>query len=168
MSTELPPELEPMPYGPVTAPMVTHLHAMRPWLLFLAIMGFIGTVLLVGMALLMAVMGASIFAADGKMTSRQGMVAGLVACLVYLAVGALYGFWSLLLLSSATAVAAMTRAASVEELTAAMELTLTRQRRFWKVTGIAVIVSLVVYLGLFVVIMIVAVAAAAATGAAAS
>ena len=164
MSTEIPHEIEASPYGAVTAPMVSHLHAMRPWLLFLAIVGFIGTALVVIMALAMAVMGATIFAAQGEMSESAGMVMGVVLCLVYLAIGALYGFWSFLLLSNANAISDMKKATSVAGLMSSMEVALDRQRRFWKITGIAVIVSLVAYAGLIVIFVIIAVLAAAATG----
>ena len=70
MSTNLPPEIDPSPYGPVTASMVTHLHAMRPWLLFLAIIGFLMTALVMGGSVLVAIFGATIFSADGSMSKR--------------------------------------------------------------------------------------------------
>ena len=166
MSTEIPHEIETSPYGAVTAPMVSHLHAMRPWLLFLAIVGFIGTVLVVVMALVMAGMGATIFAAQGEVSESAGMVMGVVLCLVYLAVGALYGFWSFLLLSNANAISDMKNATSVAGLMSSMEVALDRQRRFWKITGIAVIVSLVAYVGLILIFVGIAVVAAAAAGSA--
>jgi hypothetical protein len=143
--------------------MVAHLHATRPWLLFLAILGFALTVLIVGAALLMAIMGATIFSADGSMSEGAAMAMGLGLCAVYLLMGALYGFWSYLLLANARAIGAMRGATSVAALTSAMELSLDRQRRFWKITGIAAILSIVAYGGLMVVFIAFGIAAAAAT-----
>lgn len=165
MSTNLPPEIDPSPYGPVTASMVTHLHAMRPWILFLAILGFLSTALVMGGAVLMAIFGAALFSADGSMSESAAMGMGIGLGLVYVLVGLLYGFWSYLLLSIANAVSAMKNATSVEALTTAMELALDRQRRFWKVTGIAVIVTVVVYIGAIIAIAAIAAVAAAAVGA---
>lgn len=165
MSSHLPPPLDeagPSPYGPVTASMVTHLHATRPWLLFLAILGFAVTLLILVAALFMAVMGSTVFSADGSMGEGAAMAMGLVLCAVYLITGALYAFWSYLLLSNATAIGAMRGAASVPALTAAMELSLNRQRRFWKVTGIAAIVTIVAYAGVIIALMAFGIAAAAA------
>jgi hypothetical protein len=129
--------------------MVAHLRATKPWARLVSIVGFVasGLMMLVGLAL--PFVGA---------LSREfgGAVGGVALGLVYLLIGSLYFFPSLLLFRYANAIRSLLTTGDGK----CMELALSCQRRFWRLVGIATLVVLCVYGVLLIVGVVVAIGAA--------
>jgi hypothetical protein len=121
--------------GQFSPAMVQHLRETKPWVRFLAVLGFIG----IG---LMAVVGLGF----GAMTSLAsddafGAIGGLGMAAVYLVMAALYLLPTLRLNGFATAIEKVAAGGG----TAAIEEALSEQRRFWRVVGIMMIVVMVLW-----------------------
>lgn len=143
------PDAPASPYGPVTAPMVTHLHAMRPWMMLLGIVGCIGAVMMAGVSLFLAVLSAP-FVSAGAASGASGLMGAFsIVLLAHVGLAVLVFFSSVALVKGARAIAAMRAAPSIPDLTAAMESALACQRRFWKLAGVTVLISLALQAVLF-------------------
>lgn len=119
----------------VTDDMLGSLRATRPWVMFLAILGFVGLALMV-MGSLWFIGFSTMLPANSKLPGAFGVVAGCVE----LAIAAVYFFPCFYLLRYANAIE---RIAGTGQ--AAMEQALRQQKSFWKFMGIFAIVMLVVY-----------------------
>lgn len=121
------------------------LRATRPWVLFLAIVGFIGAGLMVLLGLAMLAMGGA------RGGPGAGMPAGIG--LVYVVLAALYIWPSLHLLRYGSAITRLVRDPHMERLGVALG----HQRSFWKLVGIMTAVVLALYpIGIVVAIALVA------------
>jgi hypothetical protein len=104
------------------------LQQTKPWVTFLAILGFIGTGLIV-------VVGLGIFAMGG-----QGQLKGWMGGL-YILLGVFYLMPSLLLFRYGSSIGRLTVTRESRDLTDA----LTRQKSFWRLCGIATLVIMCLY-----------------------
>lgn len=121
----------------VTERMVAALRRTRPWVLFLAVLGFItsGFMVLLGMA--MTLMSSFM----GGMQDELGFPP-IILGLVYLFVAAIYFFPCLLLQRYASAIRELVSGGGVVALEDALE----RQQSFWRLLGILALVTIVLYL----------------------
>lgn len=129
--------------GAVSAAAVQALRGTRPWVLFLAILGILGTVLLlIGGVGMFAVHGLS-----GTMASPQmsGGVLQLMA-VAYIVFGFVYLFPTIKLFKYSAAISALSRTGDVRDLERALD----HQRGFWKFAGIMAILAIIAYAGLIV------------------
>jgi hypothetical protein len=147
------------PMHPVTPAMVLALGQTRPWVLFLAIVGFIGAGLMIvgglGVAAVMGFAGALAGSAGGEL-GGMGAAMGLGLGALYLAFGVLYLFPSLFLWRYAAGIRAMLGADPV----GGMESALRAQKSFWKFVGIAFIALLGFYALLVLAFLLIAGASA--------
>lgn len=158
MST-MPPDPAASPYGSVSPGMVAHLRATGPWVRFLAILGFIGSGLMVVLSLVMMVVGGAAMGKDLGLEGPAAFAVGLAMGAVYLFIAGWYVVFSWLLYRYASAISAMKAAPDVPTFAWAMESALHYQRRFWKVAGIVMIVMLVAYVAVIAVVFVMAVVA---------
>jgi hypothetical protein len=121
------------------------LRQTKPWVRFIAILGFIVTGFIVLGALIMLILGAGGIASGGR---GGGAAAGfgLFIALVYLLMAALYFFPSLFLNRYASHINALLSNRREDSLEAA----LAAQKAFWRLVGIIVLVVLCIYLGILV------------------
>ncbi|HSN17072.1 MAG TPA: hypothetical protein VLV87_02585 [Gammaproteobacteria bacterium] len=127
---------------------LTQLNATRPWVKFLAILGFIFTALMILVGLMFILVGTSI-PGEAGMPGSFGRIFGIV----YLILAFLYLFPCLYLIRYARAIEAIPGTGQ-----AAFEEALKNQKSFWKFVGILTIVML----GLYVLFIFVGVFAAMA------
>jgi hypothetical protein len=136
-----PPQASARGYSDIDAPLdarevpdlvLEPLRATRPWVTFLAIVGFIfsGLMGLVGLAAL----------GSGGMGSGRAKLPGEIG-LVYLVLSAVMVFPSLHLLRYGSAIARLVRDPHMERLGAALG----HQRAYWKLVGIVAAVSVALY-----------------------
>jgi hypothetical protein len=139
--------------------MVLALKQTRPWVFFLAVMGFIfaGLAVVGGLAVA-AVMGfaGSIAGMGGELGAGMGAALGLGLGALYILMGVLYFFPSLYLMRYASGIQAMLRTEPV----AGLERALAAQKSFWKFAGIALIAVLALYFLVILAVFLVAGAAA--------
>ncbi|MFT3767907.1 MAG: hypothetical protein QM820_20855 [Minicystis sp.] len=124
--------------GEVPAPIVDLLRQTRPWVMFLAILGFIGTGLMALVGLGMLGMGKM-----GNLPAGVGFV--------YIVLAVIYLFPAVRLLRYASSIGLLLRDPRMERLRVAIE----SQKSFWKLVGImtAIIVALypiAIVIGVFV------------------
>jgi hypothetical protein len=124
--------------GVMTDTIINALKKTRPWVLFLAILGFLGAALtlLVGIGAALGGMFEGVGAAE-QTPFNGGMMIGLGV--VYGAMALIYFFSSLYLLRYAGAIKRLSSSLSVADLEAA----LTQQASFWKLIGILALISIV-------------------------
>jgi hypothetical protein len=126
------------PFQAFSGAMAAHLTASKPWVRFMAVMGFIMAGLLVVVSLI------TLMAAPFMET---GPAFGAVMSLVYLLIAAVYVVPSLYLNRFASSIAVMTRGGGPRAMAEALD----HQRRFWRVAGIITIAMLCFYaLAIFV------------------
>jgi uncharacterized membrane protein len=127
--------------GVMTDTIINALKKTRPWVLFLAILGFVGAALtlLVGISVIISsVMLGKVEGIDAEIAPfGSGMMIGLGV--VYAAMALIYFFSSLYLLRYAGAIKRLSSSLSVADLEAA----LTQQASFWKLIGILALISIV-------------------------
>lgn len=124
--------------GELSAAMLDSLAKTRPWVKFLAILGFVMVGLLFLVTLGMGGYGTWLFL-DGK---REGaMVAGIA--LFYLVIGVVYIFPSRYLWRYASSIGEAMEAPSK---THAVEAALAHQKSFWKFVGIVSLISILLYI----------------------
>lgn len=117
------PGMWPMPEaGLVTAEVLRSMRETRPWVRFLAVMGFIGS-------------GLAVLGGLGMMTTVGWMG------LIYLLMAALYFFPSLYLHRYAGSISALV----ANPMTVTLEDALRHQKSFWRLTGIMTLCFLVLY-----------------------
>ena len=135
----------------VTEMAVEMLRQTKPWVMFLSVMSFIGSGLMLLGGIFMIVAGAFVPSGAAISTSALGAV--------YLPMAFLYIYPALKLWSFGGAIGRLTQSRSSMDLEAA----LAQQKSFWKFAGITTIVMMVLY-ALFVVGLIVVGVAAAGRG----
>lgn len=131
------------PVGTVTEGILEQLRGTRPWARFLSVLGFIGCGFMGLGALMMMVMPSVLDVPFG----------GFVLGLVYLVFGAVWMVPTIFLHRFASGITELLISRSTQSL----ELTLSQQRSFWRVSGII----MAAVLGLYVVGIFVAIAFAA-------
>lgn len=119
---------------------LSHLRRTRPWVLFLSILGFISSALMVVFGL--------IGGAFGAMSGEPGMA---ILIVIYPLMGVLYLFPSYFLFSYAARIRDLIADPQLNALEQAMDA----QRSFWKFIGIMMIVSLAlgIIMAIFVAIL---------------
>ena len=160
MSTQIPPD--PLPYGPVTADMVSHLRKTGPWVRFIGVLCFISAGLLILVGLASMLLGNVMFAEMAQQGGPNGAVFGVIFGVVYLVLSLLYLVWGFQINGYASGIARMKRAPDVLSLTRAMTDALDAQRRFWRLVGVIALVTLCAYAAIFVIAIIVGVIAGVA------
>jgi len=133
----------PPPIGvAVTAATIEHLRRAKPWVRFIAVMSFIGSVLLVVLGLVLAVMGSALPAMFGG-SSNPGV--GIGMGIVYLLLALLYIFPGLYLWRYANAIDSLVRYPQSLTLEEAMK----HQTAFWRFVGILSAVMIAIYAVIF-------------------
>ncbi len=133
--------------GLVPDAIVEQLRGTRPWVIFLAIVGFLFSGLLVLGGFGVTLMG---FVAPGGGKEPWVIV---LAGVFYLVFGALYVLPSVGLLRYGTSIGTLIREPRMERLGAALD----RQRWFWKLVGIMTAIMLALYpIGMIVLFVVVA------------
>lgn len=117
---------------------VETLRATRPWVMFLAILGFIGSALMV--------LGGIV----GGLAVISSNPAGLLMIVVYLVLGLVYLLPSVYLYRYASRIGLYVRDRSERSLNEA----LTAQMSFWRLVGIITLVMIVLYLGLIILVVV--------------
>lgn len=142
---------EPEEYGTLTAAMVQSLVETRPWVFFIAVLGFImaGFMVLLAIFIFAVAAFAESFASE---LGAGGVVIGAMYAAIYIVVGGLYLWISYYLYRYATAIRELQTTSS----TASMELALDSQRAFWRLVGIMT----AIYMGFMVLAMVVGLIAA--------
>lgn len=151
----------------ITDLVLTHLRRTKGWVKFIAIMAFIGAVMMVGFGAMMMIMGivggAALGAAGGAEMGLAGGFSGAIGVglgAVYAALGALYFYPGLKLWKYGTKIDALLLDRSTDTLAAALN----EQRAFWKFTGIMIIAMFVIYAVAIVAMIGVGIFSAAAAG----
>jgi len=139
-------------YGAVTAAMVQSLVETRPWVFFIAVLGFImaGFMVLLAFFIFAVAAFAQGFASE---LGAGGLVIGAMYALIYVVVGGLYLWVSYSLYRYATAIRELQTTSS----TASMEQALDSQRSFWRLVGIMTAIYMCVMVLAMIVGLIVAV-----------
>ncbi len=122
----------------VTPRIMAAMRQTRPWVTFMAVLGFIGTGLMV--------LGGIAF----MLTAPTGMPGGPAIGLVYLVVAALYGAGATLLHRYRSSIASMERGCGIDALENALE----HQKSFWRFVGITAAATLGLYGLVFVGVMV--------------
>lgn len=147
--------------GIMTDGVISAMTKTRPWVLFLAIMGFIGAGITALAAIPMLMGGALVGNVEGLEAEAgmgMGMMMGMGA--LYLVSAILYFMASLYLLRYAGAIKRLTSSLGILDLESALQ----HQASFWKLLGILTIVTLVL-LGVLLVAGIMAGSSAMLSGA---
>ena len=127
--------------GAITDTVINALKKTRPWVLFLAILGFIGAALtlLVGIAVVISsMMMGNLEGMDAEIAPfGSGRMIGVGV--LYAVMAVIYFLSALYLLRYAGAIKRLSSSLSVADLEAALE----QQASFWKLIGILVLISIV-------------------------
>ena len=133
--------------GGITPRMIELLGKTRPWVLLMAIMGFIGTGLMVIVGIVMAMMTA--LGADDAQLAGMGGILGVV----YLFIAVIYFFPCWFLMKYAGAIRNLVDGGGA----GAMEEALDRQYSFWRLVGTIMAVVMAIYALILVIGVIMAV-----------
>jgi hypothetical protein len=144
-----PPAYAAAPSGAVSEAAVELLQQTRPWVVLLSVFAFVGS----GLMVLISICVAGV-AALGPGSKGPAAIIGLV----YLPLGLLYVYPGVKLWSYGAAIQRLAGSRSVADL----EDALAQQKSFWKFSGVASIVAIVVYA--VAIVAFVALGAAAALG----
>jgi len=130
--------------GIMSERVVQSLRKTRPWVLFIAIIGFIFAALMVALSILMFIEASSMSSMQGMegMGGAEMMMGGSFMIgmgVVYILIGIIYFFLSLYLLRYAGAIKRAVNGLDVANLEAA----LSSQASFWKMAGILTLISIV-------------------------
>ncbi|MGB0847655.1 MAG: DUF5362 family protein [Thiolinea sp.] len=131
--------------GLMTDSIVTSLRKTRPWVLLLAIMGFIGTAFIIIAAVGMLFGGSMMQGMEGAGAMPGGFIYGMTA--FYFILGIIYFMASLYLLKYAGSIKRAVTGMSLADLEAA----LAQQASFWKLMGILTLISIIAVIGMMVV-----------------
>ena len=138
--SDKPPEV-PSGEGPVTPAVLAALRQTRPWVLFLAVLGFLAVALLI-------CLGGAFLVGGGLLPAQPGQPLPLPALgAVYLVLGLIYVLPPVYLWRYGTSISALLRSGAVTDL----ETALLRQRSFWRFVGILTAAILCLYLVIIVV-----------------
>jgi hypothetical protein len=135
-----PPAMAPSAPGAVSELAVDLLRQTRPWVMFLSILAFIGSALMLLLGLMMVGIG-MMAAASGPEKAIQSLVG-----LVYLPMGALYIYPGIKMWAYGSAIGRLVTSRTTEDLEAALR----QQKSFWKFSGIAAIVLIGIYILVFI------------------
>jgi hypothetical protein len=116
----------------VPSEVIELLRQTKPWVTFLAVLGFIATGLMVLGGLFMTV--------AGGVAGQKGTFPGALG-LLYLAFGIIYVFPSLFLMRYGNAIRQLTTGGGVPALTEAIK----QQKSFWRLVGIMTVVVMCLY-----------------------
>lgn len=133
--------------GAMSERIVASLRKTRPWVLFIAILGFIFTALVVVASIPMFLGGSMMGGLDTGVPGMPGTGFMVGMGVLYLLMGVIYFMASLYLLRYASAIKRAVTGLNASDLETALEA----QASFWKLIGILSIVSIIVTL-LFAVI----------------
>jgi len=136
--------------GEVGVRTVGLLRGTRPWVMLMAVIGAIGSGMMLLGALAMLLMGGAMGAGAGIPGMPAGMMGGIAV--IYLVMAGVYVYPVVKLFQFCGAVTALSRTRSQSDL----ERALNAQRVFWKFIGIMMLVGIVVY--------VIAIAALVGTG----
>jgi hypothetical protein len=137
----------------ITPAMIEFLGQTRPWVRFLSILGFVGTVFIVLAALFMMLMGGI----SGAMRNNPlGGSGGIVLGVVYLLMAFLYFFPSLFLFRYANGIASMDG-----DTVGGMERALEAQKSFWRFVGIAAAIYVILLISVVAIAVVVGVVGSA-------
>ncbi len=141
--------------GLMTDRIVAALRKTRPWVLFLAVMGFIGAAFM-AIAAIPMLLGASVGMMGGmegmEGMEGMGMMGGgfmIGMGVLYLLFAVIYFFISLYLLRYAGAIKRAVAGLSLQDL----EMALEHQASFWKLAGIMTLVAIVATIGALIVMI---------------
>lgn len=140
----------------VTAALYESMRGTKPWVRFLAVLGFIGSGLMVLGGFFMLIGGGLMAVSDKQAMPFAGFP--VVIALVYLVMGAIYLYPAVRLWAYGTRIGEMLASQSMHDLEAAIE----SQRRFWRVVGIYVIVLIGIYVLAIAGVVLVAIVGAVA------
>ena len=131
--------------GQVPAGTIRALKETRPWVLFLAILGLIGTALMLLGALSVTMMGSMVGA-------RAGIPAAGLALMViaYVLLALLYVYPIIKLFKFCGAIQRLTHSGAAPDLDEAMR----QQKSFWKFIGILTLVMIVIYLVIILLVVV--------------
>lgn len=126
----------------VTQVAMQHLSGTKPWVRFISVLMFVGAGFMLILALVMGLVGGSVFAnaGSGGRALPAGMTLGMT--IVYGLLSVLYIYPALKLWKYANDIASLLASGSVADL----ENALGQQRSFWKFVGIVVIVMFALYM----------------------
>jgi len=130
------------PTGAITPAVMESLSGTRPWVIFLAILGFI-------LAGLMVLGGLGIMVAGGLSDQLPGALG-----LVYIFLALFYLFPSLFLIRYGSAIGTLTSGGGVP----ALEQALAHQRSFWRLVGIMTALLMGLYALIIVIVVVVSIA----------
>jgi hypothetical protein len=122
----------------------------RPWVLFLAILGFLGAggMFLVGIIMMIAGAAATSFAKGAGPLDKMGPLLGLF----YFVLGAFYIVPSVLMWQYGSSIGDFTRAGGTMD---TLAVAVKKQAAFWRFTGISVAVMMGLYVvGIFVAVVV--------------
>ena len=141
----------------ITPQIVTNLRQTKPWMIFLAVMGFIfGGLSIIG-GILLAI-GISVGGGSGEFFPGAGTALGLGMALFYAVVGVVFNILpAVYLLRTGKALS------QVHDVNCgpALETALKNQKSFWKLMGILFLSFIALYFVVIVVVMLVAASSAA-------
>ena len=124
----------------VTPVMVDSLQQTKPWVMFFAVLGFIGTAMMIMMGVIIA--GAGLF---GAAISEEGAGFGFAMAaggFLYVVMSALYFFGSMHLYRYAKAIGRTTKD---EQRLSGIEDALDHQRAFWRFAGLSTVGLMTIY-----------------------
>lgn len=138
--------------GEVSERTVQLLHQTKPWVIFLSVLGFLGSGIMLLASVGMFLVGAFL-PTNGNAPFPMGLLG-----LVYLPLAAFYVYPAKKLWGYGSAISRL----SLSRSSADLETAIAEQKSFWKFVGIAVVVMFGLYLLLFVGMAVFGAAAAAA------
>ncbi|QTR44890.1 hypothetical protein J9253_12775 [Thiothrix litoralis] len=137
--------------GVLTDAIINALKKTRPWVLLLAIVGFISAALMAVIAVPILMGSTMMSGLEGAEAEQLGAMAGAGVMIgmgvMYLVFAAIYFMASLYLLRYAGSIKRAVSSLSVTDLEAALD----QQASFWKLIGIMALIFIVLMLGLFVI-----------------
>lgn len=142
--------------GLVSQAAIQQLVGTRPWVIFFAVMMFIGSGFLVLGALGMAMMGGMSSIASSRSATPFPAGIGFALAAVYLVLAVVYVFPGVKLVQYASAISRLVRTRQESDLVMALD----RQRSFWKLVGIMMIVMIGLYVLFIIGVVLSGVAAA--------
>ena len=142
--------------GLVSQAAIQQLVGTRPWVIFFAVMMFIGSGFLVLGALGMAMMGGMSSIVSSRSATPFPAGIGFALAAVYLVLAVVYVFPGVKLVQYASAISRLVRTRQESDLVMALD----RQRSFWKLVGIMMIVMIGLYVLFIIGVVLSGVAAA--------
>lgn len=130
--------------GIMTDSIISSLRKTRPWVLLLAVLGFIGTAFMLIMVAGMIFSGSMMQGMEGVEGMPGGFIYGMAA--FYLVIAIIYFMASWYLLKYAGAIKRAVTGMSLGDLETALE----KQASFWKLMGVLSLISIIAVVGMMV------------------